>query len=317
MGTQPWTNRPSRGAAAASDSRQRMETKATWVRGIEDGQALIRRGLRLSQGSKTFSQGFSRMQVLYGYRADVPLWVMSLWMGWDEMLKIIRSLLILYGYTAQRNATQRNAPSPVLFRLWYEDAQAEHFTHPAIHHTATQASQVKPTYLYLTVPEAFETVSCRQGGRWLKLSLTGKACGPKHLTSQCRYSQEATCSRRKGRVSVVGTHAWIPSPLWTGSAASGGAALVFHAGLFPVLPVWLATGQWYLDGKTAKLCAGSTGLYPPPCRVIYGYFVLRSAESESPNHARDPGPSVAQSAQQMEKEGEQCWQGGGAGERGA
>ncbi|KAK1524825.1 hypothetical protein CPAR01_13773, partial [Colletotrichum paranaense] len=44
-----------------------------------------------------------------------------------------------------RNATQRNAPSPVLFRLWYEDAQAEHFTHPAIHHRATQASQVKPT----------------------------------------------------------------------------------------------------------------------------------------------------------------------------
>ncbi|KAK1485838.1 hypothetical protein CABS01_13532 [Colletotrichum abscissum] len=60
---------------------------------------------------------------------------MSLWMGWDEMLKSI----------PQRNATQRNAPSPVLFRLWYEDAQAEHFTHPAIHHTATQASQVKPT----------------------------------------------------------------------------------------------------------------------------------------------------------------------------
>ncbi|KAK1507916.1 uncharacterized protein CCOS01_16222 [Colletotrichum costaricense] len=53
-------------------------------------------------------------------------------------------------------------------------------------------------------------------------------------------------------------------------SASGGAALVFHAGLFPVLPVWLATGQWYLDGKTAKLCAGSTGLYPPPCRGSIG-----------------------------------------------
>lgn len=85
MGTQRWTNRPSRGAAAASDSRQRMETEGTWVRGSEDGQALIRRGLRLPQGSKTvrrkkhcmahvrcfahcavqFSQGFSRMQVLY------------------------------------------------------------------------------------------------------------------------------------------------------------------------------------------------------------------------------------------------------------
>ncbi|KAK1490937.1 hypothetical protein CTAM01_10430 [Colletotrichum tamarilloi] len=107
---------------------------------------------------------------------------MSLWMGWDEMLKSIRSLLILYGWihsAAQRNATPPRRSCSVCGTRMHKPStshtqrsiiQRRRQARSSLHSTPYRDVLYYPTpvgllwnSLYLTVPEAFETVSCPQG----------------------------------------------------------------------------------------------------------------------------------------------------------
>ncbi|KXH65256.1 hypothetical protein CNYM01_13824 [Colletotrichum nymphaeae SA-01] len=153
---------------------------------------------------------------------------MSLWMGlgWDEILKSI----------PQRNATPpRRSCSVCGTRHEDEDAQAEHFTHPAIHHPPTQASQVKPTQ-YSIQRCAVSSDPCWTAP--VQFIFDGHHNVDIRKKRPIRDERGESLRRRHPRL----------------DSASGGAALVLHAGLFPVLPVWLATGQWYLDEDCRAMC---------------------------------------------------------------